>query len=92
MKLENVGLKGLKNPDHHDGCMVSRLSGERRNLDRAQIDQKMRSISGEHTLSAVYNTAIIYSGFQVRALLENHFLHLILIQNICCGYSKEPSQ
>ena len=24
-------------------------------------------------------------------ILENHFLHLILIQNICCGYSKEPS-
>ena len=34
--------------------MVSRLLGERRNLDRAQIDQKMRSIRGEQTLSAVY--------------------------------------
>ena len=47
--------------------MVSRLLGERQNLDRVQIDQKMRSISGEQTLSAVYNTAIIYSGFQIRA-------------------------
>ena len=53
--------------------MVSRLIGERRILDRAQIDQKMRSISGEHTLSAVYNTAIINSGFQIRAPVRKPF-------------------
>ena len=53
--------------------MVSRLLGERRNLNRAQIDQKMRSISGEHTLSAVYNTAIIYSGIQIRAPVGKSF-------------------
>ena len=39
--------RGSRDPDRYDGCMVSRLLGERRNLDRAQIDQKMRSISGE---------------------------------------------
>ena len=65
--------RGSRDPDHHDGCMVSRLLGERRNLDRAQIDQKMRSISGERTLSAVYNTAIIYSCFQIRAPVGKPF-------------------
>ena len=76
MKLEKVGQwdkRGSRDPDHHEGCMVSRLLGERRNLDRAQIDQKMRSISGEQTLSAVYNTPIIYSGFQIRAPVGKPF-------------------
>ena len=67
MKLEKWDKRGSRDPDHHEGCMVSRLLGERRNLDRAQIDQKMRSIRREQTLSAVYNTPIIYSGFQIRA-------------------------
>ena len=58
MKLEKWDKRGSRDPDHHEGCMVSRLLGERRNLDRAQIDQKMRSIRGEQTLSAVYNTPI----------------------------------
>ena len=73
MKLEKWDKRGSRDPDHHEGCMVSRLLGERRNLDRAQIDQKMRSIRGEQTLSAVYNTPIIYSGFQIRAPVGKPF-------------------
>ena len=73
MKLEKWDKRGSRDPDHHEGCMVSRLLGERRNLDRAQIDQKMRSIRGEQALSAVYNTPIIYSGFQIRALVGKPF-------------------
>ena len=73
MKLEKWDKRGSRDPDHHEGCMVSRLLGERRNLDRAQIDQKMGSIRGEQTLSAVYNTPIIYSGFQIRAPVGKPF-------------------
>ena len=73
MKLEKWDKRGSRDPDHHEGCMVSMLLGERRNLDRAQIDQKMRSIRGEQTLSAVYNTPIIYSGFQIRAPVGKPF-------------------
>ena len=73
MKLEKWDKRGSRDPDHHEGCMVSRLLGERRNLDRAQIDQKMRSIRGEQTLSAVYNTPIIYSGLLL-LLICLHYL------------------
>ena len=37
------------------------------------MDQKMRLINGEQTLSAVYNTAIIYSAFQIRAFVGKPF-------------------
>ena len=32
-----------------------------------------------------------FAGLQIRVRIENLF-SLFLIQNICCGYSKEPSQ
>ena len=37
MKLEKWDKRGSRDPDHHEGCMVSRLLGDRRNLDRADI-------------------------------------------------------
>ena len=33
----------------------------------------------------------LLSGLQIRVHIEKFFF-LVLIQNICCGYSKEPSQ
>ena len=34
---------------------------------------------------------IDFSGLQIRVRIEKLF-SLFLIQNICCGFSKEPSQ
>ena len=72
--------------------MVSRLLGKSRNLDRAQIDQKMRSISGEQTLPAVYNTPIIYSGFQIRAPVGKPFSPFNSHPKHFLWVLKEPSQ
>ena len=37
------------------------------------------------------NGNILVAGLQIRVRIEKLF-SLFLIQNICCGYSKEPSQ
>ena len=83
--------------NYHSGCIF--IDKDKKGIQDPFLKKKKKKRKKKGACTAHFGTYPIPVGFQKKAqiilsecMFENYFSFFSTNQNICCGYSKEPSQ